>query len=178
MYGVDIGARRLAVVDPATLTVLVYKVKATTPHTEVFELAEWFAANVDPAASVCIEAPIVGASGNAQVALRLAMTVGGLLGRHPGPAFLIAPSTWKKEVVGHGHASKPDVRAWLEANHPALAAACENDQDAIDATCVALCGLSGAGLAPRSVVRRRSRQRLLRLQRDGADEPVGSGQGP
>ncbi len=49
--------------------------------------------------------------------------------------------TWKKAIVGKGNASKPDVAAWLGAHRPALADMAGDDQDLVDAACIALYGI-------------------------------------
>lgn len=138
-WGVDVGARRLALACPERNIAVALKVPISTPSLEVSILVGWLRGQVGIRDLLWIEAPIVGASGNAQTALRMAITVGAILGVHPGGhATLVAPASWKKVVVGHGHASKNDVKSWLDANHPALAQACHGDQDRYDATCLGL----------------------------------------
>lgn len=89
---------------------------------------------------VAVERPITGRSGNAQTAADMAM-VGGVLvlaAREIGAeVVLIAPSSWKKDVCGHGGYDKPKVNAWLKEAHPDLYATCTT-QDGVDAYCLAL----------------------------------------
>ena len=54
-------------------------------------------------------------------------------------AYGVEVSTWKKQVVGKGNATKEEVQGWLTANNPAYAALC-GDQNLTDAACVALYG--------------------------------------
>jgi Holliday junction resolvasome RuvABC endonuclease subunit len=96
----------------------------------------------------CVESPIAGGNGNVQTALKMAMTAGALLAGigYEATVDLVPPSTWKKEVIGHGNASKPDVAAWLEKRWPFLHAQAAKaggrsgpTQDCVDATCLAIC---------------------------------------
>ena len=58
----------------------------------------------------------------------------------PAHSFLVNVMTWKKELIGMGNASKPAITQWLKDHHPRYSAICGEDQDLIDATCVALYG--------------------------------------
>lgn len=49
-------------------------------------------------------------------------------------------ATWKKEVVGDGHANKDSVRDYIHVTHPDYAALCGSDQDLYDACCISLYG--------------------------------------
>lgn len=88
------------------------------------------------------ERPIVGRPhGNTRTAVGQALSAGAVTSQlFPFGSFtqIENSSTWKKELCGHGHSGKADVRAWLEAHHPALAEACGEDQDLVDAHCIAL----------------------------------------
>jgi Holliday junction resolvasome RuvABC endonuclease subunit len=53
---------------------------------------------------------------------------------------LVEIGTWKKQVVGHGNATKDDVRNYIDVTSSAYAALCEDNQDLYDAACVALYG--------------------------------------
>jgi Holliday junction resolvasome RuvABC endonuclease subunit len=50
-------------------------------------------------------------------------------------------SSWKREVVGKGNATKEQVSNYIDATHPDYAPFCDGDQDRIDACCVGLYGL-------------------------------------
>lgn len=149
-YGCDVGSRRLAIACPetghvATIRLPRSKSTPTNPAADVRQLGEWIAATVPPTSTLWVEAPIAGSSGNRLTAIRMGMAVGATCASHAGPSHLVFPMTWKKAVIGHGHAGKDDVRAWVAERHPALAAACQDDQDLFDATCLGLYG----GLADR-----------------------------
>lgn len=77
---------------------------------------------------------------NIRTAVGQGISAGATLSRLPGDLIEVSSSTWKKELIGHGHADKERCRAWLEEHQPTLAEACGEDQDAIDATCIALYG--------------------------------------
>lgn len=150
-YGVDFGARRLAVACPVYGLAAEIRLPDPTrkrpadPHRELRDLTAWFVDMVPGTASVWVEAPFVGrGNANSRTAIRLGMTVGAVLARHAGPAHVVDQSTWKHEVIGDGSAGKPAVRAWLEGHHPALAALCGESQDLVDATCIALHGAAVA----------------------------------
>jgi Holliday junction resolvasome RuvABC endonuclease subunit len=92
---------------------------------------------------VVVEAPIVGASGNAQTAMKIAMAVGAVAAGFECPVHLVAPATWKKEICGHGHSSKVDVVTFLAERHPDIFAIVAGHksadrQDLVDAACLAL----------------------------------------
>jgi Holliday junction resolvasome RuvABC endonuclease subunit len=174
LYGVDPGYTRVAVSCPETRELSLIKLDATLDtHERLQTLLHWYSAMVPPDATVVCEAPIVGASGNAQTAVKLAMVVGALASARR--TVLAAPSSWKKAVVGHGHASKSDVRAWLTQHHPALAQACGASQDLVDACCV---GFYGHGLASEGLLQEHPGHRLLRAGGGPAHDEGGGGLGP
>jgi Holliday junction resolvasome RuvABC endonuclease subunit len=92
---------------------------------------------------VFVEHPVVGRAG-AHATIVQAQVHGVVLeaslssGAHG--VYTVNNKTWKKDVVGNGGASKEQVREWLAANHPRLARMAGDDQDLVDATCVALYG--------------------------------------
>lgn len=53
---------------------------------------------------------------------------------------LVNVGTWKKQVVGQGHATKDDVKYYIDVTYPAYAPLCGDNQDLYDAACVALYG--------------------------------------
>lgn len=91
---------------------------------------------------VAIEAPIIGMSGAAQTAIRMAMVCGALLNMCNqyfgyGMVSLVPVSTWKKKVVGAGNAKKEDVHLWLQDRHIDAVDHLGTD-DLRDAYCLAL----------------------------------------
>jgi hypothetical protein len=167
IFGVDLGTRRIALSCPALDFVAVHSVRDTGKHKVELEdagrqLGEWAAAVIghhyhweewvaNPP-EFYAEHPFAGflpgGKRNIRTAIGQGITAGGVLALLPGTCHLIDQSQWKKELIGDGNASKDDIRAWLENSHPALAALCEQDQDAVDATCIAL----WAALAPASLL--------------------------
>ena len=86
-----------------------------------------------------IEAPIVGMSRNYQTALSIAMTVGAMAATRY-KTYIVPPAKWKKEMVGNGRATKPEVADWLASVKPGYLSACAGDQDLIDAAVISLYG--------------------------------------
>jgi len=155
--------RRLAVASPdiGIFEKINLGNKIGNRRTELRTLARWFDELIVPGSDVWVESAIMGGAGNVQTAVKLAMTVGAIFAS-PGPASmqLVAPSSWKAAVCGHGHASKDDIRTWVENHLPESATACADIEDLFDATCIAEYGrlaAEGGLAAPRSVSRRRHR---------------------
>lgn len=92
-----------------------------------------------------MEAPVV-AKGGAWSTIAQAMTSGAIqvaMYEHGLRTIeYVRPPAWKKEVVGHGHATKEDVATFLERTRPDLFAATGGSQDLIDAACIALYGFA------------------------------------
>lgn len=163
IYGVDVGMRRVAVVGPSTLGAYELVLPPSTPNFRRV-IAEWIRETVPSGHTLWIEAPIAGLSGNVQTAVKIAMTVGAVL-TYDGDTELVAPSSWKKAVIGHGHADKAATAAWLDEYRPALAKACQGSEDLRDAACVGIYGemrARGEVEAPRSVPKRRRPRAVLR----------------
>lgn len=55
-------------------------------------------------------------------------------------SFLVNVKAWKRELIGNGNAGKPAIAQWLNDHHAGYSAICAENQDHIDATCVALYG--------------------------------------
>jgi Holliday junction resolvasome RuvABC endonuclease subunit len=170
IYGVDIGMRRLAL---ACLPLGVHTSVDLGPgkadrsrHVELMTLVKWFAEQVPPDAVVWIENPLLsgGMARNVHATIGLAETKGALLSiDRPGAMHSVSTMTWKAAVVGHGHASKDDIRAWVESRFPASAEACAGIEDRYDATGVARYGelvSEGWVAGARKVPRRRARKVL------------------
>lgn len=90
-----------------------------------------------------VEAPIVGMTRNIRTTIAQATTSGGLhvallnWGFH---VTLVAPTSWKKEVVGWGNASKEEVAAAVYDLWPEFYEDHPKDQDLLDAAAIALYG--------------------------------------
>lgn len=137
-WGIDPKLRGIAVCCPDLELWEEVNVEASDRGSEIWDLVGWFKGMpIEAEDIVAIEAPIAGASGNVQTAVGIAVTVGAVLAETRGWGFLVAPASWKAAIVGHGHADKPDIRAWLEASDPQAAQACGRSKDLVDATCLA-----------------------------------------
>lgn len=167
IWGVDVGMRRLAFVCPETEECHEIRLRPTTSATNRHQLvlADWITETIPPGHTLWVESAIQGKARNVQTTVKIAMTVGTVLGTYRGEAYEVAISSWKKAVIGHGGADKPAVQEWLEHNRPSLAAACQDSEDLRDAACVGIYGqLRAAGTveAPSRVPRRRRSGAVLR----------------
>lgn len=95
---------------------------------------------------IFIEDVLIG--NNRKYSLRLAETKGAVLAgigrvheRYRPQVIPVNVSTWKKEILGNGHASKEDIRNWLTDYNSAYAELCDGDQDQFDAACIGYYGL-------------------------------------
>ena len=95
---------------------------------------------------VFVEKPIVG--NNIKYSMKIAETCGAVCSM-VGAAYptgtkldMVDNGTWKKELLLNGHASKEDIQNYIVDTHPAYALFCGDDQDAYDACCIALYGVT------------------------------------
>lgn len=147
IIGVDPALRRLAAVCVQHSEVETWEVQQSHRGQEVKVLADYLSDWIDFLqvkyedynTTVWCEAPIVGISKNVQTGLNIATTVGAVLAVSQ-VSFLVPPASWKKAVLGNGRATKAQVSDWLREVKPDLFRLCNGDQDAIDATCIALYG--------------------------------------
>lgn len=92
-----------------------------------------------------IESPVVGRGGVRSTMVQC-YTSGAIQGAlyHCGIGVdLVNVSSWKKKVVGHGHADKPTVSRFVELRWPALYREAAGSQDVADAACIAHYGQLG-----------------------------------
>ena len=164
ILGIDLSSRKLAlfVIDAKTgksvMCSTVEAPKKMKPRPEVLKyLHDSFSSDLRVGFrggdfTVFIEHPLVG-RGGAHATIVQAQVQGvvmstaiqfGALG-----VYEVNVQSWKKAVVGHGGADKDTVKSWLIDHHPALAELAGDDQDLVDAACVAIYG--------RDVVERGSR---------------------
>lgn len=151
IFGCDLGSRRIAVACPelgyAAAMRMPKRSGKTTPDNaaeDATAISVFVREHVPAEAVLWVEKAIVGESNNRQTAIHMGIANGAAIGAHLGESHLVLPMVWKKAVVGYGHADKDQIASWLERTHPSLSAACENDQDLRDATCVALYGRAAA----------------------------------
>lgn len=98
---------------------------------------------------IVIEDVLIG--NNRKYSLRLAEAKGAVLSgvgmvrykldREHIQTLMVNVSTWKKEVLGNGHAAKEDVRNYLLQRDSAYAELCDGDQDRFDAACIGYYGV-------------------------------------
>lgn len=114
-------------------------------------LEEWYATSSTydgarwdgPADSLFVaERPFLrSARPNVKTATGMALSGAAALAQQPGRIVLLKhPSLWKKALSGYGNLDKDGIRAWIDSRHPALAAACGQNQDRYDACGIALGG--------------------------------------
>lgn len=155
MVGVDCGAHRAAffvsssgrtsgVTPTVGLVARALKPASRNPFLPVVAMARSVVRDYAPSV-VAIEAPIVGASGNSQTAIKIAMTVGAVAAVFTDARVLVpAPATWKKEVVGHGHSDKARVAEYIAEYYPEVTESYlstfgrKDRQDVADAFCLSL----------------------------------------
>lgn len=112
-----------------------------------------------------IERPFLSGSGarNPNTTIGMAETVGVIRAATVWgqPSVMVNPSTWKKELLEDGRASKDDARRWL-SNRMNPEEVIAYSEDMCDATCVALYGaalIEGTISLPQPKTRRRRGQR-------------------
>lgn len=91
---------------------------------------------------VYLEKPMVGP--NRKAAIDMGMIVGmirGELDRLEMPHSLVDPGVWKKALLGNGHATKDEIKAWA-VRHLGLEDGLA--QDFYDAACLAMFGLQAS----------------------------------
>lgn len=111
--------------------------------------------------TVFIEHPLVGRAGaHATIVQAQVQGLVMMLSVQSGAAgvYEVNVQSWKKAVVGHGGADKDTIKSWLVDHHPLLAELAGDDQDLVDAACVALYG--------RDVVQRGDKLKATAVQLD------------
>ena len=147
LMGIDLGARKVAL----------FCWENDSPHATTWEAPEEFSRaqqlhhlagyvhdmvatfDID---QVWIEDTLVG--NNHKYSLALTETKGAVmsaLALHVD-VRLVNVGTWKKAVLGNGHASKDQIRDYIHVTHGAYAPLCGDDQDLYDACCIGLYGLA------------------------------------
>jgi len=146
--GVDYGVRRIAYAHPHVNVFEELILPSGDDLTNIYRMATWLKEQITktrPELTV-IEQPIQGVSRNVRTGLSLGMVAGALsyVAQDVGSKVVtIGPSSWKKAVIGNGHADKQAVAKWLETRHPSYYEYClkhKKPQDIIDSTCLALYG--------------------------------------
>ena len=142
--GIDYGVRRVAFASPQASSYHVLDLHSPGDRAAELSALQLFTQTCveqTGAEYVLVEHPIVGASGNRLTGVSLGMSAGALLvGAYlaGASAALVTPSEWKKGTVGRGNADKTEVAGWLCVHHYDIFESCHDDQDLIDASCMAL----------------------------------------
>ena len=145
LAGVDLGIHKVALasfVDGA-FNATVWRVDTEMPRAlQLRELAMVVhdTLNLWHIDTVWIEDTLIG--NNRKYSLQLTEVRGAVMAYAPlgCDVRLVNVATWKKDVVGDGHASKDAVRDYIHVTHPGYAPVCGDDQDVYDAACIALYG--------------------------------------
>ena len=158
VLGIDLGIRKIACAaldGEALVHAEAYEVDAELPRDlQLRSLAAYAhdAAQLANADSVWIEDTIIG--NNRRFSIRLAETKGAVMAglsslrlQHGTDIRLVDNNTWKKVVVGQGHATKDQVKDYINVSRGAYAPLCGDDQDLYDAACI---GLYGATILERA----------------------------
>jgi Holliday junction resolvasome RuvABC endonuclease subunit len=146
--GADLSSRSIALVSVEPLRMAKFKVKdkVRSRHViaqQLLDQASFWLLETG-VETLFIEEPVVAGARNIRASLLIAQIAGVLLAAArdipSGQVYMTAVSSWKKGTVGHGGASKIDVREWLSREHPEIAAQSGYDQDLCDAAVIALYG--------------------------------------
>ena len=144
VVGVDIGMRSVAlsVFENGLLTNIEV---GSVPQTalrgdELFFLAQKLRWLGEDGITTYVEEPPMAGPQNKRTFLHLGQTCGMILSVC-SEAHLVPVSTWKKQVVGAGNATKDDVAHWLLAHSASYHALCDGDQNRVDAICIGLYGV-------------------------------------
>lgn len=144
IWGIDLGVRsvHLAGMDGNEL---VYLETIETPlrvvrSLELAALGKRSTEFIAPEDDVFVEKPPMAGPKNLGTFGELHQVYGTMLSHVGGREANVM--SWKKEVVGHGNATKDEVKAWLTEHHPGKAAQCRGNQNLVDAICIALYGQS------------------------------------
>lgn len=89
-----------------------------------------------------VESPVVGRAGprSTMVQSFTSGAVQSALVQAGATVQLVNVQSWKKDVIGHGHATKADVAEALRLRWPTLHTAAAADEDLLDAAAIALWG--------------------------------------
>lgn len=153
IYGVDPGCRKLALfgveLDGSRFVAKAWTAPTSSRGLEVSTLQGHLRRVVDrdPEAVIFCEDAIVAGARNLQTTIQLAHTVGMVLSQEP-MTYLAPVGKWKKETTGNGSSDKQGVSDWLRLEYPEYFAACDGNQDIVDAAAIAV---YGRGVVLRSV---------------------------
>ena len=151
IVGIDLGTRKAALAEfnitargVVTLrSCLAVYVHPTQRGKELSRLSHDVGEICAHANYVFIEEPLVGRG--VKASMQISQTAGAIMANLATRGIhneLVNVKHWKKDVVGNGNASKEMIKMWLNTHHTAYDAACEGDQDKVDACCIGLFGIA------------------------------------
>lgn len=92
--------------------------------------------------AIWIEDILIG--NNRKYSINLAQTMGAVLAslgaKWADKTLWVNVATWKKEVIGNGHAKKEDIQNYIYTQDSAYSVLCGHDQDRFDAACIGYYG--------------------------------------
>jgi len=152
LIGIDLGVHKVTIAafeDQKLVWCDTHEAPAEkTRDEQLLELGKFAneIATLAQASSVWIEDVLMG--NNHKYSLALAETKGAVLTMLGNLRFylgtdirMVNVGAWKKALIGNGHASKDDVRHYIDVSHSQYSPLCDGDQDRYDATCIGLYGL-------------------------------------
>jgi Holliday junction resolvasome RuvABC endonuclease subunit len=142
IWGVDVGIRSFALwgIGSSLNVGYFFETDKKGRYQEIAFMRDRLKDFVKPSSLIFIEEPPRAGSLNIRTALQLNQTVGALMAAHEGMSYLVPVSSWKKAVVGNGSADKKLVSSWLADKYPRWHARCQDNQNIMDAVCIALYG--------------------------------------
>lgn len=146
VWGVDLGVRTAYAAGLSTdnsLEVSTYIQRPNSRSRELRLLHEWAQETFGPDDVLYIEEPPLAGARNLRTFLHLSQVSGVMACTRD--ATLVPVSSWKKGTVGNGSATKDLVSRWLSRRYPEYHRVCTEDQNLIDATCLALYGCLDQG---------------------------------
>lgn len=157
IWGIDLGVRSYtaARIDSLTgeLHIEFYRaatpklVRTQEPHERARELRYAgiaLASRVDHGERVFIEMPPMAGSRNIQTFSKLSMMAGVLASACNVHTEFVAVDEWKRAIIGKGGVDKAGVSQGLAEISESYSRQCGDDQNSVDATCIALYGLARA----------------------------------
>lgn len=139
--GVDLGVRHIAIAKFSNeqLFLKFYETPKSTRWDELNNLREVLDFYTGIRDTTWIEEPPLAGIRNVRTLVQLNQTAGALA-ITSAPAFFVPVSSWKKQIVGKGNASKEEVSAFLKNEYPRHFDSCQENQNLVDAVCIALYG--------------------------------------
>lgn len=141
--GIDIGMRRIAYGWPYYELAGSFdlgKVSGMSRDAELRAMQRWLNSVLPVGVQLWVDQAFAGA-GAVAMAQRLTESIAAVLVAQDWklPPQIVHQATWKSQTIGNHMADKKEIQAWLEAEHPKLAARC-NTEDEYDAMVIGIYG--------------------------------------